>query len=391
MHTTPVPPAPNDIASLLQASYEALKAELLVYSDLLPRTLIEIGKLALSAPGKLMGEMPPPGGAALPARLPRWPLFVLLSYQAACEPDRRHTWPQALPAAVAVEIAMAAADLLDELADGDPSPVADRYGPAQASNTANLMLVMAQQILLRHALEQGTGTVAEARVNTETETETGTGTGLLAALATLQDTLVHAAIGQHLDMLYETMDADQVTLEMSARVTELKAGTLLAGACRMGALVAGADQRVVELITRLGKETGGIAQLINDVQDVLPRAGDRAHAQPEADPETGHEPRIQPKTDLQLRKRTLPIVFTLRDESPEPNAVQKAFRARPGRQDDTTGEEELRRAVVQAGGVKFAELVMNVHRHNIEQALQELEALRPGARSVLSPLLSSVG
>jgi geranylgeranyl pyrophosphate synthase len=377
MHTTPVPPASNHIASLLQASYEALRAELLVYSDLFPRSLIEIGKLALSAPGKLMGEMPPPGGAALPARLPRWPLFVLLSYQAACEPDRRHTWPQALPAAVAVEVAMAAADLLDELADGDPSPVADRYGPAQASNTANLMLVMAQQILLRHALEQGAGTAAQAGVNTET--------GLLAALATLQDTLVHAAIGQHLDLLYETMDTDQVTLEMSARVTELKAGTLLAGACRMGALLAGAHDRILELITTLGREIGGIAQLINDVQDVLPRTGDQAH------PESGHQPGIQPKTDLQLRKRTLPIVFTLRDESPEPNAVQKAFHARPERQDDTAGEEELRLAVVQAGGVKFAELVMNVHRHNIEQALQELEALRPGARNVLSPLLSSVG
>jgi geranylgeranyl pyrophosphate synthase len=356
----------TSIASLLQASYEELRACLLAYADLLPRSLIEIGKLALSAPGKLMGELPLEGGA-LPARMPRWPLFVLLSYQAACEPYRRHTWREALPAAVAVEVAMAAADLLDELADGDPSPVAARYGEAQAANTANLMLVMAQQILARHALAHEGERRARA----------------LVALHTLQDTLVRAAIGQHLDMLYEKMGPHEVTLEMSAQVTELKAGTLIAGAFRMGALMAGAEAPVVDLLTRAGKELGGIAQLINDVEDVLPRTADR-HGE---DPEGNAEPRIQPKTDLQLRKRTLPIVFTLRDDSPQPNALQTAYaQQEPCEQD----EEALRQAVVIAGGVKFAELIMNVHRQNAEQALSELEALRPGAREILSPLLAAL-
>jgi hypothetical protein len=53
-------------------------------------------------------------------------------------------------------------------------------------------------------------------------------------------------------------------------------------------------------------------------------------------------------------------------------------------------EEALRRAVVDAGGVQFAQLVMQVHRENCKQIIEELEALRPGARDVLAPLLDIV-
>jgi len=212
------------------------------------------------------------------------------------------------------------------------------------------MLVMAQQALLLSA--QGSG-----------------GLRSMSALGALQDMLVQAATGQHLDMLYDRMGADEVTLEMSFEMTALKAGALVSGACRMGALMAGAEDRVVELLARFGKEIGSIAQLTNDLQDVLP-----------ASVEGGFER----KTDLRKRKRTIPIVFTLRDDVPEPNAVQRAFANAP---DDPIDDDELRRAVVTAGGLQFASLIIEVHRQHALEALEELEALRPGARSVLSPLL----
>jgi geranylgeranyl pyrophosphate synthase len=266
-----------------------------------------------------------------------------------------------MPAAISVEIAMAAADLIDEISDEDPSLIITRYGLGQALNTANLMLVMAQQILLRNALQEG----GEGR---QGENRT------LLALGALQEMLVEAAVGQHLDMLYQGMGIDQVTVEMSGEMTAKKAGALIGGACRMGALMAGANPQVVELITRFGREIGGIAQLKNDLRDVLPPT-DREIA----------DATYQPKTDLRLRKRTIPIVFALHDDSPEPNLLQRVF----NNQAEGADEEEMRQAVVSAGGTNFAQLVMDIHLQNASQALQELESLQPGAHSILAHLLHS--
>lgn len=344
-----------DQAAILAAVDHALRESLLGYAGQLPPTLIQMGKMALSAPGKVMHEtllLPSEESEAQTTLTPRWPLYVIACYQAAVGQEGWGTWKEAVPAGVAVEIAMAAADLLDEIADDDPSPIVRQYGPGQALNTANLMLVMAQQVLLK----------AARGVN---------GERTLDALGALQEMLVDAAVGQHLDMLYDRMGAGEVDLEMSARVTELKAGTLICGACRMGALMAGADKQVVDLLAKFGKAMGGIAQIINDIQDVLP-----------GEEEGGVE--IERKTDVALHKRTLPIVFTLRDEAPKPNALQRAFAGEAG-----IDEEEQRRAVIEAGGVQFAQLVMEVHRNNALETIEELEGLRPGARWLLGHLMAS--
>jgi geranylgeranyl pyrophosphate synthase len=338
-----------DMAALIAAVDQELTSTLLRYASTLPMSLIKMGKFALGAPGKVYAYRQADAGD--PAALPRWPLSVLLTCQAASLPCGPDAWQQALPAAVAVEIAMAAADIIDELADDDASAFVQEWGPGQALNTGSLMLVMAQQALLWSAQESG-------------------GVRAMSALGALQDMLVQAATGQHLDMLYDRMGRDEVTLEMSFEMTALKAGALVSGACRIGALMAGAEDPVVELLARFGKEIGSIAQLTNDIQDVIPNS---------------IEAGFDRKTDLRQRKRTIPIVFTLRDDVPEPNAVQRAFAEPPGAGD--IDEEELRRAVMAAGGVQFASLISEVHRQHALEALTELEALRPGARVILEPLV----
>ena len=340
-----------DPFALTRAVYEELKGILLSYSGVMPATLIEIGKAALSTPGKVMSS--PFEGDPSQVRAPRWPLSVALSYQAASEPEQRGNWTRTVPAAAAVEIAMAAADLLDEVTDQDPSQIIQKYGPGQALNTANLMLVMAQHALLREARHSGIEPV-------------------LTALDALQNMLVEAAVGQHLDMLYERMGSAEVTVEMSNSMTQMKAGALISGACRIGAIIAGAPADIVDLLARFGREIGGIAQLENDLRDVLPGSSlDGAGV-------------IQQKTDILRRKRTLPIVFTLNDDADEPNDLQRAYSG------DNLGdfaEEDLREAVLAAGGIKFGELVLNVHRENALGVLAELDVLRPGAAAILSPLL----
>ena len=357
----------SEIRQFLEATDEHLTAALLEYASLMPVSLITIGKLALSAPGKVMGAVPlvQQAGASLPSPLPRWPLYVIEAYRAGSGGvgAAGDGWRESLPGAVAVELAMSAADLLDELTDDDPSPVLARYGPGQALNAGNLMLVMSQQVLLKAALSSGNDRY-------------------LSALAALQGMLVEAAVGQHLDMLYGGMAPDEVTLEMSADVTAKKAGALIAGAWRVGALLSGAEAPVVDLLAGLGREIGGIAQLSNDTQDVLPLDISTGEIMGVAEGSQAER-----KTDLRLRKRTLPIVFTLRDDSDEPNPVQRAFHDPDYA--ENVDEETLRRAVVEAGGVRFAQLVMDVHAQNIMRLLDELEALRPGARAALAYLLTS--
>ncbi len=355
--------APNyDLRPYLWAARQELEAALFSYQGAFPDSLMEMGKFALSGQLKLFA-LPDTLEDVITSSIAPWPLCVLLSCKTALGCDNRKAWRQALPAAVAVEIAMAAADLLDELTDDDPSPFVRRYGRGQALNTSNLMLVMAQQLLQRDA--QGEG-----------------GQRAILALGALQDMLTHAALGQHLDMLYSRMGIQEVTLEMSVRMTELKAGALVSGACRIGALMAGADERVVELLARFGQQKGSIAQLINDVQDVMPdsETGDGEQPEAQAEPER--------KTDLRLHKRTLPIVFTLREDLPYPNALQRAFAGDSCDSMEAADEEGLRHAIIQAGGVQFTNLVIEVHRQNAVEALNELETLRPGAREALRPLLS---
>src|SRR5829696_1043630 len=91
------------VQEMIEAVEESLKAALVTYADILPRTLVYMGKFALAAPGKVLTVSLPSG-------------------QAAAGAEREAAWRDALPAAVAVEIAIAAADLIDELTDDDPSP-----------------------------------------------------------------------------------------------------------------------------------------------------------------------------------------------------------------------------------------------------------------------------
>src|SRR4051812_6115748 len=97
-------PGPGlDMAVLIDSVDQELTSTLLRYSGALPASLIKIGKSALAAPGKVMAFERV--DTLIPDSLPQWPLFVLLSCQAATLSPSRDAWMQALPAAVAVEIA----------------------------------------------------------------------------------------------------------------------------------------------------------------------------------------------------------------------------------------------------------------------------------------------
>ncbi|MDQ5866748.1 MAG: hypothetical protein M3390_13625, partial [Chloroflexota bacterium] len=94
----------SEIRQFLEATDEHLTAALLEYASLMPVSLINIGKLALSAPGKVMSAVPQMqrDGVSVPSPLPRWPLYVLEAYRAGSA-YVADAWREALPGAVAVE------------------------------------------------------------------------------------------------------------------------------------------------------------------------------------------------------------------------------------------------------------------------------------------------
>ncbi|MDI3339975.1 MAG: polyprenyl synthetase family protein [Sphaerobacter sp.] len=194
---------------------------------------------------------------------PRWPVLVLAVSVAVRGP--------ALPAAqvaAAVEVFMAALDVLDDIQDGDPSPLIDTAGIGQAVGVAGALLVLAYELLGR--LEE-VGLPADR---------------IPAFIQGLSRCALTAGGGQYLDLASE--GRPDLSLDEALDIGRRKGGELAAAACRLGALVGTQDENELALYESLGRHLGTVEQLANDLQDAAVGAV---------------------KTDRERGKRTLPLVY----------------------------------------------------------------------------------
>lgn len=171
---------------------------------------------------------------------------------------------QAVPVAAAVEIFMVALDVLDDVEDAEETPLHGALGAACTVNASTGLLLLAQQTLLA--------------------TAGGAAAGLLL------DAGLRACGGQHADLA--PPPGQPLGLDEALAVTAGKAAPLVAVACRLGALRAGADTATQELYARFGAAAGMVAQLTNDLAALRPVA-------------TG-------KTDIALGRPTLPLTYAAR-------------------------------------------------------------------------------
>ncbi|MFH1314660.1 MAG: polyprenyl synthetase family protein [Candidatus Eisenbacteria bacterium] len=97
--------------------------------------------------------------------------------------------------------------------------------------------------------------------------------------------------GQVVDMESEGADADAMTVEY---IHSRKTGALICGAARSGAIVAGAEEALIERIGKYGERIGLAFQIVDDVMDAEGRFGE-----------------LKSGSDLDSRKRklTYPLVF----------------------------------------------------------------------------------
>lgn len=278
----------------------------------LPEGYAELLRLGVAERGKVLS--PEPGS--------RWPLLVL----AVCEAASGGEWRHAAPAAGAVEVFIAALDLLDDLQDEDPNLVVARCGRSQAINVSTGLVMLAQRLLRR---------LAPPRCPPELA---------LAALRELDDAALLVGGGQYLDLHYEgrTDVSEETALDVASR----KSAALVSCACRIGARLGADDGALIDGFGKAGFHAGLAAQLANDLGDVAPR-------HPE-------------KSDIRRGKRTFPLVVATKLGLPD-DWVGRAERA--GR--------DPRDVLAESGALHYTWVIADLHKRQASEILDNLTTAAP--------------
>lgn len=267
----------------------------------LPASFIDLIRIPLCQPGKVLSGTPDA----------RWPAYVF----AGCIGTGGES-SAAIRVAAAVELFMAGLDVLDEIEDGDYSPLVAEAGQAQALNVSTALTFLAQRVL--GGLNRDGVPVSRLPLFHQTMADAG-----LAATG-----------GQYLDLA--SVDSPDFTMDDGLEVARRKGGSLVAGACRLGAMLGTDQNEILDLYSAWGRHYGTMAQLANDLHD----AED-----------------VQQKSDIKLGKPTLPLLFSrnsaLTTESPS----------------DLTPE-----SIAASGALHFTWVVIEVERENCRRLTEEMAA-----------------
>lgn len=265
-----------------------------------PRPFSQLLTRALHTPGKLLSR--PVMHRALLESQDRWlwPLLALAVAAAASGAQietlpwlSKAFWRRARVVAATSELLFTAADLIDDIQDGD-SPFVQHIGAPQALCAGLACLELAPLVL------------ADERKLGWSDAHTKT------ALETLHHLLLISLSGQFLDLTFER-SRSHLTEAQVLEMTSTKSGALLALVCRLGALAGVASPErdtpdYYEAISQFGWQVGTWRQLLNDWRDA--------------------QPAPHPKSDRQRGKKTLPLFAQdgmMETHSPaQPDASSKA-------------------------------------------------------------------
>ncbi|WP_052397106.1 polyprenyl synthetase family protein [Streptomyces sp. NRRL F-5123] len=242
---------------------------------------------------------------------------------------------EALPGALAVEFLNNWAFLVDDVMDGDRFRRQREtawvvFGQGQAICAGTALLTLAQQVLLESP--------TPAR---------------LAAVDLVLDTSARMLAGQTLDMTFERrLD---YTVDESMAMTQSKTSSLLRCATSIGAVLVGADSRVVDRLAEFGQAVGVAFQARDDMLGIW--------GTPD---QTGGRPR---GFDVRARKGTLPIAVALNDPAHGPRLREVLAREGGLTQRDV---EAATRLIDAAGGREWTDALA---RRMVEQALAALAEL----------------
>jgi geranylgeranyl diphosphate synthase type I len=247
----------------------------------------------------------------------------------------------ALPAAAAIELLHNFSLIHDDVEDLSEYrrarlTVWKLWGMAQAINTGDALFTMSHVAF--HRLSEY-GVPAER---------------LLLAHKTFSETCLKLTQGQYLDLTFQTRD--NVSVEEYMQMIQGKTAALVAGACAIGAIVAGADAARIERFADFGLGLGLAFQILDDLLGIWgdPRLTGKASAATGANDES----------DISQRKKSLPVLHGLA-QSEELRRVYAA------------PVMDVARAVQlleQTGSKAYAEKLADEHT---QKAMRALEAAQP--------------
>lgn len=273
---------------------------------------VEGGALPASFARLLIIPLRQPGKVLAGGTRPLWSAIVFGGCAGSGGDERA-----AVQVAAAVELFIAGLDVLDEIEDDDDSPLVAEAGVAQALNASTALLMLAHEQLARLD-EWG---VPAARVPLFTRALAAAG---LAATG-----------GQHHDLAAEGQP--DLTIEAALDIARRKAGTLVGGACRLGATLGTDDEGLLGRYEAWGRHFGTASQLANDLHDAERASG---------------------KSDLRRAKGTLPLIYARRGAG----AGQGTIAAAP------PTEQEL----VAGGALHFTWVVLQLERQACAAVLEQL-------------------
>lgn len=242
---------------------------------------------------------------------------------------------QALPAACAAELVHNFTLLHDDVMDRD---VTRRNRPTSWSIFGPNAAILAGDALLTLAYDVLVDTASPAAQ---------------PATRVLSSILYELVDGQHADISFE--QRHDVELSECVRMAAGKTGSLLGGACSLGAIFGNGTSEQVQRLRRFGDHLGLAFQFVDDLLGIW---GD---------------PAVTGKavySDLVNRKKSLPVVATLASGSAAGRELSELYQ-----RDDQLSDAELRRAaelIESSGGRDWARKQADEH---LEQALSALRGV----------------
>ncbi|MFE4712812.1 polyprenyl synthetase family protein [Paenibacillus sp. NPDC056722] len=224
--------------------------------------------------------------------------------------------------ASAVEQFILALDIIDDIQDNDNEDAPwSRIDSSQSLNVALWFLSVSMQEILRTGLPN-----------------------VSTAMSHLYGNFITSIEGQDLD-LNNSYDTEEEYLEMCKK----KSGALVVMCCLMGTALATNEYH--EIVEEYSSYVGIAAQISNDINDLI---------------------HFDKKSDLRLKKKTLPILFLLQQNDEKSELLRKYFANQVDYTELIKCKEEVSQILIDSGALVYANAVKEMYKEKARTVMKSL-------------------
>jgi len=254
-----------------------------------------------------------------------WPLLPLIVCE-AISGNCQH----AIPAAAALQLLKAAAEIFDDIEDADSSEaLSSRYGSAIAVNVATTLLILSEKSIARLKAKG----VEDAIV--------------IRVIDAVSSYYTIACTGQHLDL--STGPETEISEDNYMNITGMKSASTIECSCYIGALLATENQQLIDRFAAFGRNLGISSQIANDIQGIV----------------RGN--------DIPKRHISLPVIYALtQTDSETHNQFRLAF-CDPA--EPAFDNAQIRNLLFSTGAIHYALVKMEYYKQTALNYLLEVEQL----------------